>query len=574
MIDVEQTIVSKYPSWASKPLLLRKPAVGLLKRICYQVSINAFLHANKVKKGFAFIGAVLDYFNFGYLTTAQERANIPAEGRIIIVANHPIGSLDGLALLKLVSEVRKDIKVLANDMLGIFSALDELLIPVDNMTGAISRQAYKQLRHALAAEEAVLIFPAGEVSRAGPTGIKDGNWRPGFLNFARKMQAPLLPVYLQAKNSFWFYSASMLCKPLSTALLPYEMFRKNSRAMRVHIGRQIPVSELFTDKLSDKTLVKRIKKHVYQLAKKKPSKFHTVTTIAHPENPKVLQAELQLAELLGETRDGNRIYLVAYKEESAVMRELGRLREIAFRRVGEGTGNRCDLDVYDASYSHLVLWDRERLAIAGAYRLAEGKKILADQGLEGFYTASLYGLKPGFATYMEDGVELGRSFVNPDYWGKNSLDYLWQGIGAYLSRYPVRYLIGPVSMSAEYPEALMAELVYVYRSYFSGCQKLAKPHHPYQISLVTQHALAEVYAGLDCEQAMTRLLAHFAEAGVKLPVLFKQYLALFEAGGFQVLAFSVDPDFNYCLDGLCLADLTLMKTSKAKRYLGAESIGT
>lgn len=574
MINIEQTILNKYPSFATRHKAIRLPTLSVLKKIIYEEEVNRFLTKNNTLQGFDFIDAVFEYFNFSYAVSARDRANIPAEGRVVIIANHPIGSLDGLALLKLVSEVRKDVKIVANDMLTSFEGLRSLIIPLDNMGTSGALRSYKAALSALEREEAVIIFPAGEVSRARPTGVKDCRWKPGFLHFVRRTQAPLLPVHIAAKNSLLFYVASMCFKPFGTALLAHEMFTKRYCTIRFQVGEAISARHLITKQLDDRTLVKRLKKHLYQMGRKRHSIFETVRAIAHPEDRQVLQEELKHAQLLGETKDHNRIYLFDTFPDSAVMREIARLREIAFRRVGEGTGNKRDTDQYDGHYRHLVLWDRERLKIAGAYRLGEGKKILQLQGEQGFYTRSLYTFKPELTGYLQQGIELGRSFVNPDYWGKASLDYLWQGIGAYLAHHPeIRYLFGPVSMSAEYPEELKDALVYFYGRYHTApaAHALAVAHQPYQISADKQLKLDALFAHQTREQAFVLLQQLFTQSGHKFPVLFKQYAALFEDGGFQALVFSVDADFGHCVDGMCMADLTKLKPSRRKRYIQSVS---
>lgn len=569
MINIEQAVIDKFPKFAEQPKMIRNPAVSFLKKIIYQDEVNAFLEANQGIEGFDFIDAVFDYFNFSYSVSARDRANIPAEGRVVIIANHPIGSLDGLALLKLVGEVRDDVKIVANDMLAKFSNIKNLLIPVDNMGSGSSVRGYKAALAALEQEQALIVFPAGEVSRARPTGVRDTRWRPGFFNFARRTQSPVLPIYIAGKNSLLFYSASMLFKPLGTALLAHEMFNKRSHTLRFHVGEPIPPSSLESDQMRDRTIVNRLKKHLYKIGRRRNPIFQTQRTVAHPEDRQQLQDELiKSGELLGETRDQNRIYLFDAFPNSAVMREIGRLREVAFRKVGEGTGAKRDIDKYDLHYRHLVLWDRDNLQIAGAYRLGEGKKIMASLGEVGFYTRSLYEFKPELKPYLEQGIELGRSFVNPDYWGKASLDYLWQGIGAYLAHNPdVRYMLGPVSMSANYPRELMDTLVFFYRRYHPCHEDLAEAFHPYLLEHAKVVELEAKFAGRDREQAFDFMQSVFADSGYKLPILFKQYAALFEEGGFQSIVFSVDPDFGDCLDGMCMADITKLKANRRKRYI-------
>jgi len=361
----------------------------------------------------------------------------------------------------------------------------------------------------------------------------------------------------------------MVYKPLGTALLAHEMFNKNQRSIRFSVGEAIPIDNLSSKNLHDRTIVKRLKKHLYSLGKKRHNpKFETEKTIAHPEDPKALKAELKQHELLGETRDGNRIYLASCEADSALLKEIGRLRELSFRKVGEGTGSASDIDEYDLHYQHLVLWDHENLEIAGAYRLGDGKHILQHKGESGLYTRSLYEFSPEFLPYFEQGVELGRSFVNPKYWGKASLDYLWQGLGAYLAKNPnKRYLIGPVSMSAAYPKELMDTLAYYYRRYHPCKTELAKAKQPYFLGNTKRIELDNDFGDCNKDQALNLMQEKFSTLGHKLPVLFKQYTALFEEDGFQAIVFSVDPDFGDCLDGLCMSDLHKLKAVKRKRYM-------
>lgn len=315
-------------------------------------------------------------------------------------------------------------------------------------------------------------------------------------------------------------------------------------------------------------LVKRLKHHVHKIIKKNKPHGKIHVAIAAPENPQQLQEEFKCATIIGDTRDGNRMYLVDYKPHSALIREIGRLRELAFRKVGEGSGHSRDLDIYDKNYRHLVLWNCNNQEIAGAYRIGEGKKLLEKFGEDGFYTRSLYRFTPSFHPYLEESIELGRSFVHPNYWGKASLDYLWQGLGAYLATQPhIRYLIGPVSMSADYPRELMNMLAYFYKRYYPSPEQLAIAKKPYLITADTIAELDTLFADKGRTTAFEFMQKYFINAGYKLPVLFKQYASLFDEGGFQASAFSVDPDFGDCLDGLCMADLHKLKAAKRKRYV-------
>jgi putative hemolysin len=573
MLNIEQSVTDKFPGFADQAAIIRNSALSILRKITREYEINNFLREHQGITGIDFIDRIFDYFNFSYAISRRDRDNIPAHGRVIIVANHPIGSLDGLALLRLVSEVRRDVKIVANDMLMAFEPLHDLLLPLDNMTHGSYKQSYKNIVQALTNEQAVIIFPAGEVSRAGPQGIRDGKWQAGFLHFARKAKAPILPIFVSAKNSLLFYTTSLIFKPLGTALLAHEMFNKRSAEIKFRVGEAIPHHSLESDQLADKALIKRLKKHLYKIGKGKKAIFVTEKTIAHPEDSSAIKKELKTAQLIGSTRDNHKIYLCNYEKHPTVLREIGRLREHTFRMVGEGTGSRRDLDKYDHYYRHLVLWDEDKLTIAGAYRLGETDKVITKKGMKGLYTSDLFDYQPAALPYLQQALELGRSFVHPHYWGKASLDYLWQGLGAYLQHHPeIRYVLGPVSMSSQYPKNLRDALVYYYERYYrpaglNATEALADGKHPHETDEDELIYLQQQFTGLDRQQGFDLLQNIFSEQNQKIPMLFKQYAALYEDGGYQLLAFSVDSEFGNCVDGLFIADLTLMKAAKRARYL-------
>ena len=293
--------------------------------------------------------------------------------------------------------------------------------------------------------------------------------------------------------------------------------------------------------------------------------------VAQPEADSEIQRALRDAELIGETRDGKKIYLFDYRLNSPVMREIGRLREMTFRRVGEGTGMCRDLDIYDTYYQHLILWDDHDLQIAGAYRIANTASIVATRGIAGLYSNSLFSLADSLVMRGERSqtLELGRSFVQPRYWGMRSLDYLWFGIGAYVKRHPnVRFLLGPVSISNLYPRAAQSLLVYFYRHYFGNHTTLATARNPFVLSQQESADAGRLFAGHDYEQDFRTLKSALGQHAVTVPVLYKQYTETYEIGGVNFLDFNIDPHFSDCVDGLVLADLDKLKPAKRERYLG------
>lgn len=568
-IDVEQVLVNKYPAFAHKPAPVRRSTLFCLRRLVREEEINRFLDSHKGSRGFEFVDEVLDYFNFSYTISHKERMNIPSSGRVVIIANHPLGALDGLALLKLVGEVRRDVRIIANDVLMNFDALQNLFLPVDNLGKNTRKANIARIVDALQNDEAIIVFPAGEVSRAGFTGIKDGKWNSGFIHFARKANAPILPVYLGGKNSPLFYGLSYINKSMSTLMLAREMFNKHSVTLPVRIGEPIAFNQLDALPVSNRDKARLLKKHLYRIARNKAPLFLTEKTIAHPQDRQALKQELKQAELLGETSDGKKIYLFDYHPDSVVMQEIGRLREVAFRTVGEGTGEKRDLDRYDQYYRHLILWDEEDLEIAGAYRIGEGRQRMQNQDYQ-LYSESLFNYSEQMDEIFEQGIELGRSFVQPRYWGKRSLDYLWYGIGAYLRRHPqVRYMFGPVSLSNSYPKRARDLLVWFYRHYFPDGAWLARSRSPYLLDSDAEATIRQLFSGDDYKEDFARLREQLDFLGVSVPTLYKQYSELCEPGGVSFLDFGVDADFNYCIDGLVLVDTHKVKARKRDRYIGS-----
>jgi putative hemolysin len=564
MISVESVVAQRFPNFPQRNPTLHRTVVALLRQLFRESEFQRFAEQYPHLSGFDFVEQVLDHFGFGVSVSERERERIPAWGRVVIIANHPIGSLDGLALLSLVSRVRRDVRAVANDVLSAVAPLRELLLPVDNMGGRTARENIRAIEQHLNDEGAVIIFPAGEVSRMGATGIRDGRWRNGFLRLADKSGAPILPMFVDARNSMLFYSLSVVARPLSTLWLVREMFKHSNRSVRVRIGHPIPCETYRALPLDSRAKVKRFRRHLYKVGRNRGEGCFSAVAeaIAHPEDRARLRNELRGCELLGTTADGMAIHLCRYQGDSAIMREIGRLREVSFRAVGEGCGGRRDIDMFDRHYDHLVLWDDDALELVGAYRLC--RTGLPERPVASLYSHGLFDYSD-HAPFLAQGLELGRSFVQPRYWGRRSLDLLWYGIGAYLRRFPeVRYLFGPVSISNRLPTAAKDLLVSFYRHYCPGQPGWVRARLPYVAASPTPAAR---WQGLDYTAGFSLLKAELAAMGTAVPTLYKQYTELCEPGGVRFLDFNIDPDFSDCVDGLVLVDLTRMKSNKRNRYL-------
>lgn len=541
----------------------------VLKKLLHEEEFQQFAARHRHLKGLDTVEQVLEHLNIRCAIPAHDLEQIPEHGPLVIIANHPTGTLDGLALLYAVSRVRRDVKVVTNRMLTHLEPLSSLFIPVDNINGRTAKAALQQMDQQLQQGGVLIFFPAGEVSRLTRRGIRDKKWHPGFIKLAAKYRAPLLPAWIRAHNSPLFYASALLSDNLPLLLLMQQMFRRRDSSLPLRIGQQIAWSSWHQPPLSARELADRCYRHVERLGKGHPGLFKSESAIARPEDRTLLKRELAKTECLGKTADGKLIYLWQRngQEEAPLLRELGRLREIAFRAVGEGSGKRRDIDSYDDDYLHLILWDEEDLEIVGAYRFMPTAMQLEKRGLEGIYSYSLFHYDARMDDILQHGIELGRSFIQPRYWGRRGLDYLWSGIGAWLARNPnYRYLFGPVSISGGLPPDARDLLVAFYRLWFPATHPLAKSRRPYPASL--PDVLAQ-FGGKDYTEDLTRLKSLLGNLGCGIPPLYKQYSEVCEPGGVQFIDFGSDPDFNHCVDGLVLVDLTYLKANRYQRYIGA-----
>jgi hypothetical protein len=356
-----------------------------------------------------------------------------------------------------------------------------------------------------------------------------------------------------------FYGVSALYRPAGMLMLAREVFaRRGSRiALRIGHARRIAADE------PDRRALKAARQALGAIGSRREARPDGPQPLAHAVDRRLLVRELSRMPLLGRTPDGKRIHAGPLQADSPLLREIGRLRELTFRAAGEGTGQRLDLDAYDTWYDHIVLWDSEALEIAGGYRVAPCERVFAERGLAGLYSASLFTYPCHLLPRLMQGMELGRSFVAPGYQGSRSLDYLWLGIGAYLRHQPtVRYLFGPVSISADLPLAAREQMVGYYARYFGDHGQGVAANRPFRFL-----ATPPDFGDLGTDDAFRLLKANLGALGARVPTLFKQYTELCEPGGARFLAFGVDPDFNHSVDGLIELDLSRVRPRKRERYL-------
>ena len=572
MFDVKEAFYKNFPKVVEKsPAIVTKIFVSILQKIFHEKEFKKIHSINHYLSGLDFADSMLEHLNITYTLKPNEIKNIPSTGRLLIVANHITGASDAFSLVQLVGHARenKKVRVMVNGMLMGMQQACEIIIPVDNISGTITKKSFQAINEALENEEVVIIFPSGVVNRISLKGIKDIPWKASFLKIAKRTSTPILPIKIDSRNSVLFYIISILFPKLSGFMLAHEFaIAGKMKPLHFNIGKVIPVTSFSNKSICTKEYIEMFYKHLYTLGKDKDEILQTETTIIQANNKILLKEEVNNSEFLGNTLDGKMIILVDAIKSPFLIKELGRVREISFRAIGGGTGTAHDNDLYDKYYKHLILWDEEELEVVGAYRIGECKEIIKSRGIQGLYTYNHCDFNKHFDDYCNNSVELGRSFVQPKYWGSRALDNLWQGIGAYLaSDSNIRYTYGTVTINADTPKKAVAALVYFYSHHFSCSTNMMKAKSPYIISNEDKKYLEELFRGLSYKEGFIVLKKYLKDLGTTVPTLFKQYAELYDEGAVRFFDFSVNESLFGVVEGFIIADNSKMKEAKRKRYI-------
>ncbi|MBI2379474.1 MAG: lysophospholipid acyltransferase family protein [Gammaproteobacteria bacterium] len=515
----------------------------------------------------------LDRLGVDYRLDAGSLDELPREGGMLVVANHPYGGLEGVALLHLLGAVRPDLKILANAFLSAIPELAEHFIPLDVFHPGRNQRALRQAVAHVRQGGALLLFPAGEVSswRLAERRVSDPAWHVTAAAIAQKTQAPVVPVHIAGRNSLWFQAAGLLHRRLRTLLLAREMLNKAGRTLSIRLGNPIAADEL-------RDLDRRSLTHYLRLncewladsARPAPCPARREAPLAPPVDPGKLSAEVDGLgpERLLHVADGFEVYLASAAEIPLALAEIGRLREQSFRAAGEGTGKPADLDAYDGHYRHLFLWDRSQARLVGAYRIGRVRDIVSRQGLDGLYTRSLFRYDWRFLRALGgDGLEMGRSFVRAEYQRNPRVLYaLWCGIGRLVARLDgPTTLFGAVSISADYrPDVrkLIAQAMSLYHV-DASLSALVQPRKP--LAGLARRDSRTDWSCLADIGRLSRLVARL-EHGPGLPVLLRHYLGL----NGRLAGFHIDASFNNSLAGLIVVDLRQAPPKALARYMGAD----
>lgn len=566
MIDIGKVYQCKARGVWRWPVV-RHGAMAFLRWMLKEKEINQFLRQYGHLPLKEFIEAVFVELSVDYTLKMDIDAAISAQGRCVVVANHPLGGLDGLMLLHAMLSVRDDVKIIANEQLCALTPLAPYIIPVNVWKNDFARNQINSVQATLEGDGVVIVFPAGEVSRASADGVADRKWSKVFYQIAKRCDAPIVPIYVEGLNGPWFYRISRYLPFMSTLMLVREMWREQYERITLHMGKMLPISLLQSLPVDDAEVVMLIRAHVYGLADGGGGVFHAPQPVAQPVDDKVLQYAIHSTTVLGEINDRYRVLLHQPHKNPILLQEIGRLREISFRQVGEGSGQPRDLDRYDSHYQHLLVWDKGDQAIMGAYRVLPVAKGHRENRLGQLYTQGFFDFV-GDQSWLDQAMELGRGFICPDYWNTRALDMMWQGIGAYyVTRPHLRYLFGGVSISPQYPKEAVDWLVSYYRTYFAPEKPIVRARNPYVIKPIQQRKIAENFAGLSRTEAEKVLKKRLKHMNLVIPPLLKHYAALCEEGGVVFGDFSVDPDFGFCVDGFVVVDMSRLKEKKHERYI-------
>ena len=488
-----------------------------------------------------------------------ELDRIPATGGFITISNHHFGSLDGLILCDTVGRRREDYKILTTFMLSLIPNLSPNFLPVNNLGGKNDARSINSIRMALQHIKdggALGLFPAGEVATYQKEGkrtavsagkvIEDKPWAPNMIRLIQKSGLPVVPIYFDGTNSRNFHFLGKIHPRLRTVRLVHELFNKRGTHIKVRIGQPVTPEEM-AGFASAEELGAYLRNLTYALEvncieEKKRADVLQMEPIMDPVDPAVVKAELESIpdRILFECGD-YRGYFTRPDDIPHVMEELARLREVTFRTVGEGSGKAKDTDIYDTFYKHLILWNIPNGEIAGAYRVGVGKEVL--QRPEGFYTASLFEFREGLNPYLPKSLELGRSFIAPNYKKEVlPLKLLLSGIltaGACCEG--AEYTMGPVSVSSDYPTFYKSLILHYFLKNHSmeNAEKMIGPKTPFTPDFLRVNPDA-LLSGCHSVDDLDRLLQYLSSGTLRLPVLFRKYACL----GAKYVAFNVDTDFN------------------------------
>ncbi len=534
-----------------------------------------------------FLQKVVDTLQIDEKIDAADLARIPKTGPLVVVANHPLGAIDGILLAKLLRTVRPDVKIMGNYHLGKLTAIQELFLLVDPFgregSSRFNRRGLKQTLDHLHAGGCLGVFPAGEVAHLDwrEKAIVESPWMESVTRLIRKTGATVLPVHFSGRNSAAFQLLGLIHPRVRTIMLPRQVYKQFGATIETRIGR--PINPRTIAALGDDQAVTaylRLRTSMLEHRGESRHATHASTRsdqslaeIVAAVEPALLQrdiAALPPEQLLVEANE-LAVYFASSAQLPHLLQEIGRLRELTFRAVGEGSGRAIDLDEFDAYYTHLFIWNKTNDELVGAYRIGKADEIVRKYGLKGLYTSTLFDFDPNLFDRIGPSLELGRSFVRLEYQRSYSpLLMLWKGVSRFVMIHPIyRNVIGPVSITNAY-QSLSKQLMVKFLKQHGFDLKLARfvsPRTPFVESPVRDWTIVAGAAVREIED-VSALVGDLEPDGKGVPILLKQYLKL----GGKIIGFNIDPNFSDVLDGLIMVDLVAVDARALSRYFGDDGL--
>ena len=547
----------------------------LLMRVMKIKELNKLFEKLEGLEGLEFVDKALELLGIHIELLEEGLKHIPIKGAFIAIANHPYGGVEGLILLKILCSARPDTKIMGNFLLKKIPPLSDYVIavnPFENIKQTSSISGIKSAINILKSGSPVAIFPAGEVStyQFAKQSITDKKWSPVIEKLIAKTNVPVLPIYFQGSNGLLFNLLNLVHPSLRTAKLPSELFNKNGLIIKVRIGKPINIDEIeyqnYHGRLSGYLRARTYalgtglenEKKIFSVSRLFKIKKNPETIISQSD-PLFIEKEIvelrKTCHILTE-RDYE-VFITPASHIPCIIKEIGRLREITFREVGEGANKAYDLDRYDLHYLHLFIWDKKAKHVVGAYRIGCVDIIFSNMGKKEFYTSELFKIKSELNPILTQSLELGRSWIRKEYQQKPlPLFLLWKGIIKYTSDNPqYRYLIGPVSISNRFSKLSKSLMVdYILKNHFDhDLAAFVKPRKKFR----TYFPKVEYEILMDSKDSIKDLDSMIAEIEnnrVKIPIMLRRYLAL----NGKIIGFNIDPKFSDCLDGFLILDLKKM----------------
>jgi putative hemolysin len=519
-----------------------------------------------------------------------DEARIPLSGPVVVVANHPYGVLDGAILAVLLKRVRSDVKVLTNFLLDDVPELAEHCIFVDpfqtDRSVECNRRAVREAVAWLQNGGVLAVFPAGEVShfQMPVPQIADPEWNNTAARLIRRTGASALPVYFCGHNGMGFQLLGLIHARFRATFLLQQLLEQEGKTIEVRIGSEIPHDSI-SEIESDRDATEYLRWRTYLLARRGKTEFawpvalrsrfvfRAQEAVAPAVSPALLEEEVRSLSpdrCLIENGD-LAVYLGSARETPQLLHEVGRLRELTFRQVGEGTGKTLDLDRFDDYYWHILLWNRSKRELVGAYRAGNTDEILASYGIGGLYTSTLFRYDERIFEKLGPALELGRSFVRPEYQKQYApLMLLWKGIARLIAIHPhIAVLFGAVSISNEYSKA-SREMIYEFfksRVESDEVARLVEPRQPFRPGFLHRWECRGMWHAIRDLDQLSHPIKDLESDGKGLPILLRQYDKL----GGKLVAFNVDRKFSDVLDGLVVVDLRQTDPAVLDRYMGADA---